>query len=38
MEIAAAKIKIKDHKEEITKVIEDIYFPYGVEKKTIVFM
>lgn len=33
MEIATAKIKIKDHKEEITKVIEDIYFPYGVEKK-----
>ena len=34
MEIATAKIKIKDHKEEITKIIDDTYLrpSYNVKK------
>ena len=32
MEIATAKIKIKDRKEEITKIIDDTYLTYNVKK------
>ena len=35
MEIATAKIKIKDHKEEITKIIDDTYLRPSYEVKKI---
>ncbi len=35
MEIATAKIKIKDHKEEITKIIDDTYLRSSYEVKKI---